>query len=103
MSVKELRNLVAEGESGGVQSRLRSGIVFRAAAMSDGDTEDPVDPQILELRHKLTMAEEQLEVIKNEADEKLRLATQAAEQVLKEVEEARQKAEQLALRNWSKS
>ena len=98
MSVRELRNLVVEGESGGVQSRLRSGIVFKAAAMSDGDTEDPVDPQVLELCQKLTMAEEQLKVIKNEADEKLHRATQAAEEALKEAEEARQKAETSAAR-----
>ena len=87
--------MVAKGEARGVQSQLRSRIVFKATAMSDSDTEDP---QVLELRQKLMMTEEQLEVIRNEADEKLCQATQAAEQVLKEVEEARQKAETSAAR-----
>ena len=72
--------------------------MFKAAVMSDSDTEDPVDPQVLELHQKLTMVEEQLEVIKNETDEKLRRATQAAKQALKEAEEARQKAETSAAR-----
>ena len=97
MSKRELKNLAEQGSSGCVQHRLRSGKSRGSLSVMEGGnqtetvgTADPhVSDDVQELREKLQMAQEELEIVR------ARLAQQLEQEQLAAVVEAAALAEQL--------
>ena len=91
MSNRELKSLIGDQQNlPAVRTRLRSG---KVAAMSDDDASgEETASQILELQQKLSMAHEELEKMKTEADKQIQEARETVEKATKEAVEAKQAA-----------
>ena len=89
MSNRELKSLISSQENlPAVQTRLRNGKVA-ASAMSDEEM-NSVDSQELELQQKLSMAHEELESVRKEADRQIQEARENVEEAMQEACEAKQ-------------
>lgn len=88
---RELKSLIDDQRKLlGVRMILRSGI----AAMSD-ELSGETNFQVLELQQKLSMAQEELEMVRTEADKQTQETKEIAEQAAQEV---KQKADEAAVR-----
>jgi len=104
MSKRELKNLAEQGSSGCVQHRLRSGKSRGSLSVMEGgnqtetvDTADPhVSDDVQELREKLQMAQEELEIVRARLAQQLAAAGEAAA-LAEQLKRAQQTAEAAAV------
>lgn len=104
MSKRELKNLAEQGSSGCVQHRLRSGKSRGSLSVMEGGnqtetvgTADPhVSDDVQELREKLQMAQEELEIVRARLAQQLAAAGEAAA-LAEQLKRAQQTAEAAAV------